>query len=259
MPASDRAYFSLEHPIRLAHRGSRTLWPENTAYAFHQAVGLGYRYIETDVRLTRDGVVVILHDATLERTTDGRGPVAELDWVDLAGVDAAYHHRPGDGWPLRGTGVGIPTLDEILATFPAVHFNLDLKAPRMEWAVAEVIRRHAAEDRMLIGSFHDHRLRRFRRITRGAVATSAGPAEASALWLASRTRRRGPTAPDAYQVPLQAGPMRLDVRMIDTAHAAGAQVHVWTINDADEMRRLLGIGVDGIITDRPDILNQMLA
>jgi glycerophosphoryl diester phosphodiesterase len=258
MSAADRPYFSLEHPIRLAHRGSRTLWPENTAYAFQQAIDLGYRYIETDVRMTRDGVIVVFHDPSLERTTGGAGDIAKLDWSHLEPMDAAHHYQPEAGYPLRRSGIGIPRLGDILATFPDTHFNIDLKAPGMEWAVADVVKRAGAEDRMLVGSFFDGRLRKFRRITRGTIATSAGPAAAAALWAASRLGRQGPAVPDAYQIPPEAGPMRVDERMVQAAHSRGAHVHIWTINEAEEMRRLLALGVDGIITDRPDVLNEVL-
>lgn len=258
MTADDRAYFSLEHPIRLAHRGSGVLWPENTMYAFEQAVALGYHYIETDVRLTRDRVVVVFHDATVDRTTDGSGEVVKLDWAHLAELDAAHSFDREADFPHRGSGIGIVRFDDLLDTFPHVHFNIDLKAPDMEWAVADVIKRKQADDRLLVGSFYDKRLRRFRRITRGSIATSAGPAEGAALWAASRLGRRGPTVPDAYQIPTRMGPMRLDERMIQGAHATGAQVHVWTINDPEEMERLLALGVDGIVSDRPDLLNEVV-
>jgi len=227
-------------------------------YAFDQAVGLGYHYIETDVRISRDGVVVVFHDASVDRTTNGSGDVAKLDWANLAELDAAYNFQADQDHPLRGTGIGITRLDDLLTSYPNTHFNIDLKAPGQEWAVADVIKRAGAEDRMLVGSFYDKRLRRFRRISRGTIATSAGPAAAAALWAASRLGRKVPAAPDAYQIPVRVGPMHLDERMIQGAHASGAHVHVWTINEPDEMRRLLEMGVDGIISDRPDLLNEVV-
>ncbi len=251
-------YLSHEHPIRLAHRGSRHLWPENTMTAFAGAVGMGYRYIETDVRLTRDEVVVAFHDPTLERTTNGAGAIADWRWEELRHLDAAWSFDPAGDHPLRGDGIGIPRLDEIFATWPDVCFNLDLKAAGIEWAVAETIARAGRQDSVLVGSFHDRRIGKFRRITGGEVATSAGSAVAAAAWAASRIGRALRTAVAAYQLPYEAPGANLDERFVHAAHAAGAQVHAWTVNNAVDMDRLLDMGVDGVVTDRPDILNDVL-
>jgi len=252
-------YFSLEHPIRMAHRGSRVLWPENTATAFAGAIeGHGYRYVETDVRMTRDGVVVVLHDEALDRTTNGVGKVVDWLWDDLRHVDAAWSFGPQEDYPLRGKGVGVPRLDDVLATWPDVHFNIDLKAPDIEWAVAEVAIRSRAVQKLLIGSFHDRRISRFRRVTRGGVATSAGPVAASRAWARSRIGRRLPCPPEAYQMPYNVRGAKLDRRFVTAAHEGGAQVHAWTVNDSADMARLLDLGVDGIVTDRPDLLNDVL-
>jgi len=252
-------YFAREHPIRFAHRGSRVLWPENTMYAFAGAVeDLGYRYLEIDVRLTRDRVVVVRHDATLERTTNGTGPVAEWEWADLRRLDAAYWFGEEDGFPLRGEGIGVPTLEEVLRTFPDVNVNVDLKAPGAAWAVAEVLRSCEAEDRVLIGSFHDARIARFRRITGGRVAVSAGPRTVALLYGMSRLGRTIRRPVQAYQLPFDRRGLRIDRRLLTAVHAAGAQLHLWTVNDPTTMRDLLDLGVDGIVTDRPDLLNQVL-
>ena len=251
-------YLALEHPVRMAHRGSRVLWPENTALAFQGVVDLGLRYIETDVRLTADGVVVVFHDPTLERTTNGVGRVDAWEWEDLRHLDAAWSHGADQGRPLRGTGVGISRLDEVLITWPDVHFNIDLKASGSEWPVAEVIRRAGRQESVLIASFSDARIARFRRITRGAVATSAGPTATARALVASRLGRPAPRGPVAYQVPYDQRGLPIGARLIDSIHAAGAQVHVWTVNEVSEMQRLLQVGVDGIVTDRPDRLNEVL-
>ena len=161
------------------------------------AIDLGYRYVETDVRMTRDGVVVLFHDATLERTTNGAGKIVDWLWEDLRHLDAGWSFAVDGDYPHRGCGVGIPRLDEVFATWPDLHLNLDLKAPRIEWAVAEVIIRSNRSRATLIGSFHDRRIARFRRITRGTVATSAGPRVAVAAWMASRRGRRLPARVDA--------------------------------------------------------------
>jgi glycerophosphoryl diester phosphodiesterase len=257
-PVMPMPYLDLEYPIRLAHRGSRVLWPENTAEAFQGAVDLGYRYIETDVRITRDGVVVVCHDATLERTTNGTGPVERWDLEDLRRLDAGYWFDEPNGYPSRGAAVRIRTLGEVFEMWPEVHFNIDLKGPRMEWAVADLIKRHRRESSTLIGSFVDHRIARFRRIARGAIAVSAGPSAVVAMWAVSRVGGTMRRRVAAYQLPFAYKSLPLDRKYIDAIHRSGAQVHAWTVNEAADMHRMLDLGVDGIVSDRPDILNDVL-
>jgi glycerophosphoryl diester phosphodiesterase len=250
-----KPYLAHEHPIRFAHRGSRVLWPENTMVAFQGAVDLGYRYIETDVHVSRDGRIVIFHDDRLERLTDGHGSFVDHDWEDLRGLDAASGFRAEDGFPLRGTGVGMPLLEEAVTTFPDRMFNIDLKQPGIAEAVAGEVHRLGIGDRVMIGSFYDRRIRAFRRAAPG-VATSAGPLEVARLL--ARKPRSGLGA-DAYQVPERSRGLRVVTRrFIDRAHSAQKHVHVWTVNEAVAMRRLIDLGVDGIVTDRPDVLNQVL-
>ncbi|MEN8115036.1 MAG: glycerophosphodiester phosphodiesterase [Actinomycetota bacterium] len=252
-------YFSVEHPIRFAHRGSRVLWPENTMYGFAKAIeDLDYKYLELDVRLTADRVPVVFHDATLDRTTSGTGDVVDHTFAELQEIDAAYHFDPDNGYPLRGAGVGISPLEELYRTWPDVRLNIDLKGPGEEWAVAEVIRMADAEHRTLVGSFHDRRISRFRRITRGRVAVSAGPGSVLAMVAASRVGRTVRRKIQAYQLPFDYRGVPIDEKLIDSIHRAGAHIHLWTVNEPDDMRRLLDMGVDGIVTDRPDLLNDVL-
>lgn len=251
-------YLSLEHPIRFAHRGSRILWPENTVHAFRGAVALGYRYIETDVRISKDGHVVVFHDSTLERTTDATGKVADWNLEDLRAVDAAYHFNHEGGHPFRGTGIGIASLADVLAEFPDVHFNIDLKGAGLEWPVADVIREAGREDSVMIGSFIGHRTAKFRRVTHGAVATSAGPRDTLAMWAASRRKRSVQRPVAAYQIPFNYKSLPIDEKYVDAIHGAGVQVHFWTVNKKPDMHRLLDLGADGIVTDRPDLLNEVL-
>jgi len=252
-------FFSVEHPIRFAHRGGRQLWPENTMYAFARAIeDLGYHYIELDVRLSADRVPMVFHDPTLQRTTDGAGTVADRTVAELKKLDAAHNFRAEENYPRRGTGASIPTLDEVYRAWPELRINLDLKVDDAEWAVAEVIRKHDAEHRSLLGSFKDRRIAKFRRITAGTVATSAGPVGAVQMYLASRLRMAPRLPVQAYQVTEQYTGVSVDSKLIDAVHKAGAQIHVWTVNEAHDMRRLLGLGVDGIMTDRPDILSEVL-
>jgi len=252
-------FFSVEHPIRFAHRGSRILWPENTMHAFAGAVeGLGYNYLEIDVRLTSDHVPVIFHDAKLKRTTSGEGKIAEHTLAEVQALDAAYLFDSDNDYPLRGTGIGISTLEELYGTWPDVRLNIDLKAPGEEWAVAEVIRAFDAEHRTLIGSFNDRRIARFRRITRGRVAVSAGPTSAASMYVASRRGRTIHRKIQAYQLPFDYRGASIDDKIIDAVHRAGAHIHLWTVNEPGDMRRFIDMGVDGIVTDRPDLLNEVL-
>lgn len=251
-------YLNAEYPIRFAHRGSRVLWPENTAEAFQGAIDLGYRYIETDVRITRDGVVVAFHDSTLERTTNGTGPVDRWDFADLQQLDAAWWFDADNGYPRRGTGVRIRSLAEVFSTWPGTFFNIDLKGPRLEWPVADVIKRHGRERSTMIGSFIERRVGRFRRITRGEVAVSAGPTSVLAMVAASRMGKTVRRPVQAYQLPFDYKAVPVDRKLVDAIHEAGAHIHTWTVNEAADMRRLLDLGVDGIVTDRPDTLNEVL-
>lgn len=251
-------YLSAEYPLRFAHRGSRVLWPENTAEAFQGAVDLGYRYLETDVRITRDGVVIVFHDETLERTTNGVGAVAEWDWEDLKRLDAAWWFDADNEFPRRDTGVRVRSLDEIFTTWPEARFNIDLKGSGMEWAVADLIKRHRREETTLIGSFVGHRTAKFRRVTTGTVATSAGPEATVGMWLASRLGRHLSHPAVAYQLPFDSRALRIDRRLVAAVHDAGAQLHVWTVNESADMHRMLDLGVDGIVSDRPDILNEVM-
>lgn len=226
--------------------------------AFQGAADLGYRYLEIDVRSTRDGVVAVFHDETLERVTNGSGPISEWEWEDVRRLDAAWSFDPSRGYPRRNAGVRVPSLDELFSTFPDLHVNIDLKGRGLEWAVADLIQRHHRKERTLIGSFRDLRVGRFRRVTRGSVPTAAGPTRAIATWVASRVgaTTRGPEI--VYQIPFEHPVFRLDGRYVEAVHESGCQIHAWTVNDAATMHRLLDMGVDGIVTDQPDVLNYVV-
>ena len=227
--------------------------------AFQAAVDLGYGYLETDLHRTRDGVLVTFHDDTLDRTTDGTGPVADLTWEELSGRDAAYNFAPHENFPRRDQGVRVPSLEEVFDAFPGIRLVLDLKQSGFELDLAAFLRSRGLEDQAIVGSFSDRRLRRFRAASGGRVATSSGPSETAALYLASRLGRALPSRADALQIPEEFAFVKLsDRKLIEAAEAAGRQVHVWTVNDPDHMVRLLDLGVHAIITDRPDILKSLL-
>lgn len=244
-------------PVAIAHRGGARdeagmAW-ENTLVAFEGAVAAGYRYVETDVHLTADGVVVAFHDEELDRVTDGRGRVAQLPWAQVSRA------RIGGREP-------IPTLEEVLRALPSVRLNIDLKAPGTAAATLAVLRERGAAGRVCVGSFTSPRLWLFRVLARrDRVATSAGPVGVAALRLLPAALTRVVHSPGrAYQVPVRHRLLGREIEVVTpafvrAAHAIGAQVHVWTINDPDEMHRLLDLGVDGIVTDRLDVLAAVLA
>jgi glycerophosphoryl diester phosphodiesterase len=249
-----KPFLSHEHPLRFAHRGSRILWPENTLPAFQGAVDLGYRYLEVDVHVSSDGRIVVFHDDRLDRLTDGRGKVWDCTWDELRSLDAAYNFKPDEGFPRRGQGITVPRLEDLLQTFPHALLNIDLKQAGIEETVVAEVLRLQVEERVLIGSFRDWRIREFRDLTQGRVAVSAGPREVARAIAACRIGRPIRGVADALQVPRRI----VSRRLVDSAHVAGKQIHVWTVNDPVQMKHFLAMGVDGIITDRPDLLNEVV-
>lgn len=255
-----RPYLDAPRPIAFAHRGGAALWPENTLAAFRGALALGYRYVETDMHVTADGEVVLIHDATVDRTTDGRGEVAKMTLAELRRLDAGHRFRRDGGFPFRGAGERVPTLEEALDLDPGLRFNVEIKArdPRAVRIMWERIEALGVHDRVLVAAARSGTGRAFRRVSRGRVATSAGAAEILAFWVAarSRTTRWLPLDYDALQVPVRhRGMTVVDRRLVEAAHGRGLQVHVWTIDDPREMGRLRALSVDGIMTDRPDLLD----
>jgi len=234
-------------PLAFAHRGGAAEGDENTAEAFGRAVTLGYRYVETDVHATADGVPVVFHDPSLRRLTGTAGRVADLRWADLA--------------TLRVGGAGaVPRLDDVLAAWPQVRFNIDVKADDAAGPTVEAVRRAGARDRVLLASFSDARLARVRALAGPGIATSLGQREVLRLRVSSvtGTRLRLPASAAAAQVPARFGPVPVvDRRFVSRAHRLGLQVHVWTIDDPAEMHRLLDLGVDGIMTDRTAVLRDV--
>jgi len=229
--------------------------------AFAAAVELGYRYLETDAQLTRDGVLLAFHDETLDRVTDLSGRVSELTLAEIKRADAAYRFRPepGPGFPLRGRGIEIPTLDELFEAWPLARFNIDAKTDPVVRPLASLIERRGVVSRVCVGSFIDPRLARFRHLTRHRVCTSMGRSAVAAARLASIAGWMPRLGAGCVQVPVEQWAVRIvDRAFVRAAHRGGLPVHVWTIDDAAEMRRLLDLGVDGIMTDRPTVLRQVL-
>jgi glycerophosphoryl diester phosphodiesterase len=252
-------------PANLAHRGASARAPENTLEAFRLAVEQGAGGLELDVHATRDGEIVVIHDATVDRTTDGSSAVADMALDELRRLDAGYRFSPDGGltFPYRGRGLRIPTLAEVYEEFPDVRVNVDIKERRAgaEEAVLQVIRRAVAEARTLVAS-NDHAVvRRFRRASGGRIPTASSRREIAAFYLMSRSRLEalGRPAYEALQVPVEHRGIELVTpRFLRAAHSRGVRVDVWTINDPGEMRRLLDHGVDVIMTDRPGVLAGLL-
>jgi glycerophosphoryl diester phosphodiesterase len=245
-------WFEPPAPRVLAHRGLALRAPENTLLAFEHAVNAGALYVETDVHLSADGEAVIAHDPTLERVADGRTErVADLPRARLREVDL-------------GGGQGFVTLGEALHAFPGTRFNIDVKTDAAVHATVEAVRSAGAADRVLLTAFSDTRRRRLAAMVPG-VATSAGRASVLRARVASVARnpallRRAVAGAHALQIPERVGRMvLLTPALVRSAHAAGVEVHVWTVNDEADMRRLLALGVDGIVTDRADLALRVVA
>lgn len=241
------AYLDHPGPIPLAHRGGLEDGPENTMRAFEGAIRRGYRYLETDVHATSDGVLLAFHDDRLDRVADRAGLVADLPVAEV--------RRASVG------GEPIPLLEDLLGSWPHLRVNIDIKAPAAIEPLVTVLNRTGARDRVCVGSFSQARLTRFRRLTHGRVCTSLGPVEVAALRAVSYTPGRLPALlrGAVAQIPVAQGRLPLvDRRLLDAAHRRGIPVHVWTINDAAEMQRLLDLGVDGLITDHPSVLREVL-
>lgn len=210
--------------------------------AFAKAVEQGYRYVETDVHVTADDVVVAFHDPDLQRTCGRPGCIEDLTWEQLR------HERVADTAP-------IPRLADLLEEWPDLRLNIDCKADRAAEPLALELERSAALDRVCVASFSDARLRRLRQRLGAQLCSSAGPRELTRLWMTGRR----PSSTVAVQVPPGRGPVTLvSPRFVRRAHRAGLPVHVWTIDDPAEMTRLLDLGVDGIMTDRPAVLRDVL-
>ncbi len=236
-------------PVAVAHRGGAIEHLENSMAAFQACVAQGYRYIETDLRVTADGVLVVFHDAGLGRVTDRSGRIEHLTWAQ---VSRGPHRWPRADHPL----------EDLLGAWPDVRFNLDMKVAGVLAPLVRTVRRLKVHDRICLASFSDARLAAARRIFGTSVCTSLGPRGVAALRLSSYSPRAAGlarTVAGCAQVPLQLGGRALvDERFVAAAHARGLKVHVWTVDTEKEAVAMLDLGVDGIMTDRPAMLRELL-
>lgn len=247
MRAADHPFFDHPGPLAFAHRGGYEIASENSLEAFQAAVDLGYRYLETDVQATRDGVLAVFHDDRLDRLTGRPGTVGALDWRDVQAL-----RLPG--------GEAIPRLEDLLTTFPQARINIDPKSDAAAARLLPILERYGAFDRVCIGAFSDRRLDRLRRAAGERLATSMGPRDVARLVGASLRLPVGAFRAHCAQVPVRWGAVRLVTpRVLRAARRRGLQVHVWTVDGEREMRDLLDLGVDGLMTGRPAALRRVLA
>lgn len=255
-PGVPHPYLSDEPPVAFAHRGAHgdeAGVGENSFEAFERAVQLGYRYVETDVHRTADGVVVALHDDTLDRTTDGEGVVSQRAWGEIQRLTVSGGGR-------------VPRLEELLDAFPDLRINLDCKDPDTVPFLVPLLQQHDVLERVCVGSFHHRTVTTLREELGDDLCTAATSREVRLVVAASAAPRRSRRAltfainADCVQVPVRDGRTRIVTdRFIETCHDAGLPVHVWTIDDASEMHELLDLGVDGLMTDRPGTLRDVLS
>jgi glycerophosphoryl diester phosphodiesterase len=248
----------------MAHQGGNGLWPDNTLFAFERAAAMGVDVLEMDLHSTADGALVVMHDDTVDRTTNGSGAIQSLTLEEIKALDAGYHWSADEGqtFPYRGQGITVPTLVEVFAAFPDVALNIEIKQaePPLVEPFCQLIRQYGMSERVLVASFHQETVEDFRQAC-PEVATSTGEGEVIALFALSKLLLEATYEPaaQAVQVPeRRSGLHVLTPRFVDAAHGRGLEVHAWTINETPDMERLVALGVDGIITDYPDRLMEVL-
>ena len=252
------------YPLVYAHQGGDGLRPGDTLAAFQNAYDLGVDALEMDVHMSQDTVLVVMHDETVDRTTDGEGYIKDKTLAELKTLDAGYDWSPDGGqtYPFRGTGVQVPALEEVFQTFPGMPMLMEIKQtePPIYQELCDLIHSYNKENEVLVGSFHDDALAAFRKAC-PEVATSMSPGEVRPfvyLNLAFLGRFYKPAA-NSIQVPIESSGIRIITpRFVRTAHGRGLKVEPWTINEQVEMQELIEMGVDGLITDYPDRLLELL-
>jgi len=253
-----------EQPLVIAHRGGKGLWPENSLFAFQRASDLGVDMLEMDLHLSSDGELVVIHDSTLERTTNGEGPVAALSLEQLQALDAGYRWSAdgGQSYPYRAQGIRIPSFAEVLDSFPNTPKVIEIKVPDvgMEAQLCAALEAHKQGDQVIVGSFYDRSLQLFREQC-PSVATSAGPGSVRLLVALNWVGLGSLLSPSyqALQIPEAHGNMPVaSPSLLKTAAQRGLNVQLWTINEQPDMRRLLDLGAHALITDYPDRALQVL-
>lgn len=251
-------------PLVIAHQGGDGIRPGNTIIAFQNALEMGVDVIETDIRQTRDGVLVVSHDETVDNKSNGVGRVVDLTMEELNTLDAAYNWSPQDGatFPYRGQGITYASLEEVFITFPDMRFNIDMKQtdPPIYAAFCDLIRKYDMQEKVVAASFSHENITAFRKLC-PEVTTSGSETETRTFVLLNLAYLGHWYSPDfkVFQVPTKSsGITIMTPHFVRAVHFRNLRVDVWTIDDPAEMNRMLDMGVDGIITDRPDLLMDLL-
>lgn len=265
-PLEAKPYLArFDRPLHISHQGGEDIHPTNTMYAFQMSVDLyDTDVLELDVHRTADDVLVVLHDDTVDRTTDGSGLVREMTLAELQALDAAYTFSMDEGetFPERGNGHVIPTLADVFNAFPDRLTNIEIKQrePPIEEDLVALIEQHDMQDKVCLGSFDDAVAARLRELLPDACHY-APENMAREYFIGSRARITGffPPPVDAFALPVTSGDTEvIDPLLVDTIHEQGRFLWAWTIDEEPEMRRLLELGVDGIMTNRPDLLDDLM-
>lgn len=264
-PIPDHPYYADRPAVMvIAHQGGDGLWPGDTLFAFQNAASLGVDVLEMDLHITRDGVLVLIHDETVDRTTNGKGAVEEMTLAELKSLDAGYRWSPDGGqtFPFRGQGITIPTIEEVFQTFPNHRMVIEIKKTQRSMAApfCALIRQYGMQNRVLVASFHDERMNEFRAAC-PKVATSAARQETTSFVLLSKVFLGGLVVPayQSLQVPEQSSGIRvLTTQFVRATRRQNLKVEPWTIDDPAQMQQYIEWGIDGIITDRPDLLLKVL-
>ena len=260
-------YVDAPQPLVIAHQGGDGVWPGDTMFAFEHAIAIGADVLEMDAHITKDGRIVLMHDEEVDRTTDGTGLIEEMTLEELKNLDAAYDWSMDDGqtFPYRGKGIQAPTLDELFKAFPQMRYLIEIKLTQnpIETPLCDLIREFRMQDRVVVASFHDDVMKSFR-ATCPEVATSASRTEVRNYVLLGKAFLWGFYIPkfQSIQPPWNPedslGIQIMTERFIRESHAKHIRVEPWTVNDAELMKQYIEWGVDGIITDRPDLMLDIL-
>lgn len=261
----EKSFFKNDGPMVIAHQGGEKLAPSNTMAAFTNAAEMGVDVLETDIHITKDGHLVTIHDPTVDRTTNGSGKVADMTLEEIQKLDAGYHFKDLDGkYSFRGKGVYIPTVEEMFQTFTDVKIEIEIKddnpperIEEMSEKLWELIKKYKMEDKIIIGSFDQEILNTFEKFSMGQVATSGGRSEVKSFVIFHKFFLRNLYSPkvDSFQIPTEDSGFDLtDQKLINGAHRLGMDIHYWTIDDPETMKELIDAGADGILTNRPDLL-----
>jgi len=260
-------YEGADRPLVIAHQGGDGVWPGDTMYAFEKAVEIGADVLEMDAHITKDGHIVLMHDETVDDTTDGTGLIEEMTLDELKKLDAAYDWSNDDGqtFPYRGQGIQVPALAELFEKFPQMRYVIEIKLTEnpMDGPFCDLIRQYNMQDKVLVASFHDEAMQNFRE-TCPEIATSASRGEVTKFVLLGKVFLSGLVAPEYESIQPPFDPedsMNIPImtkRFIRESHAKNIAVEPWTVDDPELMKQYIDWGVDGIITDRPDLMMEIL-